>query len=389
LTRLQSLALAIATFATLSRVTACSDRVEVVVRSAPDAAVASATDAARAGAGGGADADAGADTTTPAAGGAGGASAGQGPDGAAGGSGAGGSASAGSADAGDALDAVAPAEAGAACVRDRDCPRPPTPCAVARCSEGTCSAANAKAGTVIPDVPGDCHDVVCDGLGGVSSRPLDENDVPVFENPCVVGTCNKKGVAGSALLVAGTPCQVAGGDKLCDGTGLCVQCLVQSDCGPGLYCQKDHNCGTTPCTDVACGGGCALCELGGRCLQNSDCRSFACDASSMTCVADYCKDHHKDGYESDVDCGGPDPCPRCPLGGACSDAIDCQTQFCDVELKQCVTTGCADHARDGDETDVDCGGPTCAARCASNQFCKTVSDCQPGLRCSGTPLFCN
>jgi hypothetical protein len=243
---------------------------------------------------------------------------------------------------------------------------------------------------VIPDVPGDCHDVVCDGLGGVSSRPLDENNVPVFENQCIVGTCNKAGVAGVARVPAGAPCRLAGGGKLCDGAGTCVQCLAQSDCAPGLHCQRDNSCGPTPCTDVACGGGCPLCDLGGKCQKNSDCISFACDQASLVCISDFCKDHQKDNYESDVDCGGPDRCPRCPTGAACQDPNDCETRFCDVQMHQCVTAafGCTDHAQDGDETDVDCGGPLCPP-CASRKFCKVPSDCLPGLHCSGTPLFCN
>jgi hypothetical protein len=232
--------------------------------------------------------------------------------------------------------------------------------------------------------------VVCDGHGGVSARPFDENDVPVFENQCVAGTCNKVGVAGQAPLVMGTPCHLGGGDKLCDGAGRCVQCLAQTDCAPGLYCQKDHTCGTTPCTDVACGGGCVLCGLGGRCLANSDCASFACDVQALACISDYCKDHHKDGYESDVDCGGTTPCPRCPLGGACTAPLDCATGFCNAISHQCVTAaeGCVDFTIDGAETDTDCGGTTCP-RCARLQFCKDASDCQPGLKCSGNPLICN
>jgi hypothetical protein len=249
---------------------------------------------------------------------------------------------------------------------------------------------NAQAGTVIPDVPGDCRDVVCDGLGGVASRPLDENDVPVFENTCVAGTCNKAGGAGAEPRVAGTPSFVAGGNKVCDGTGHCVQCVLQSDCAAGLYCQRDHTCGTTPCTDVACGGGCMPCALGGRCLANGDCLSFACDTTAMACVADHCQDNHTDGNESDVDCGGGSPCARCPLGATCNIAYDCASQFCDGLSHKCVPAadGCTDHARDGNETDVDCGGPLCPP-CGSNQLCNSNTDCQAGLHCGGSPQRCS
>jgi hypothetical protein len=280
-------------------------------------------------------------------------------------------------------------EAGGACVMDRDCPRPPTPCAVARCSHGACTAANAQAGTIIPDVPGDCHDAICDGLGGVSSRPLDENDVPVYENTCVAGTCDKAGVPGSRPLAAGAACQLGGGGKVCDGAGRCVQCVLQSDCAAGLYCQRDHSCGTTPCTDVACGGGCMPCALGGRCLANNDCSSGVCDTDALACSSDRCKDHHRDGNETDVDCGGGGGCPGCPVGEGCNNYWDCASGFCDGVMHLCVTAaeGCMDHEIDGSETDVDCGGSACGP-CGSGKFCKSSSDCQSGLHCSGSPQAC-
>ena len=357
-------------------VTACRDRVEVVVRpldaAAPEPASGGSSGAGAPGAAG--------------AGEAGAATAGHlGSAGGGGGSGGASSGGGGGADAG--TEAGAPVDAGP-CVTDHDCPRPPTTCAVARCSQGRCTAANAQAGTVVPDVPGDCHDVVCDGLGGVASRPLDENDVPVFENPCMSGTCNQAGVAAAEPLVAGSLCHVAGA-KVCDGAGRCVQCLLQGDCAQGLYCQKDHSCGTTPCTDVACGGGCTPCDLGGRCLANADCLSFACDTAGLSCIADHCKDHHVDGSESDVDCGGGTPCARCAIGAACNYAYDCDSKFCDGLTHKCVPAadGCTDHAADGDETDVDCGGPLCAP-CPQYKFCKVPTDCQTGLHCSGSPQEC-
>jgi hypothetical protein len=376
---------------TLSCLAACRDQVEVVVRSTSDAA---ATGGAATGGTGGRDAGAGSGgasggaTSDAGAGGAtcgGGATGGQGsPVAGAGGAGA----SGGTADAGNVPEAGTSADAGG-CVLDRDCPRPPTPCAVARCDHGLCTAASAKAGTVIPDVPGDCHDVVCDGTGGVASRQLDENNVPVFENGCIAGTCNKVGVAGVENLVAGAPCHLSGGPKVCDGSGRCVDCLVQGDCAAGLYCQWDHSCGTKPCTDVACGGGCMPCDLGGRCLANADCLSYVCDTAALACITDHCLDHHLDADESDVDCGGYNRCARCALGAICREPHDCASGFCNVLTHQCVPAadGCTDHALDGDETDIDCGGTVCPP-CGSTRYCKVATDCQPGLHCSGNPLAC-
>jgi alpha-tubulin suppressor-like RCC1 family protein len=43
---------------------------------------------------------------------------------------------------------------------------------------------------------------------------------------------------------------------------------------------------------------------------------------------------------------------------------------------------CSDMAKNGDETDTDCGGPTCSKRCAAHQTCKVSSDCETEI-CEG------
>ena len=43
---------------------------------------------------------------------------------------------------------------------------------------------------------------------------------------------------------------------------------------------------------------------------------------------------------------------------------------------------CTDGAKDGSETDVDCGGK-CAAKCGSQKGCKSSSDCTSGWPCTG------
>ena len=141
-------------------------------------------------------------------------------------------------------------------------------------------------------------------------------------------------------------------------------------------------------TGVDCGGGkCPQCATGEGCSVDYDCSTQACDAVSSTCVADPCSDHRQDGWETAVDCGGG-LCPGCALGVACGDSWDCASGFCDGVTRTCVSDGCTDHALDGQETDTDCGGPVCAARCPENDFCDTDSDCEPGLTCGGSPREC-
>jgi hypothetical protein len=52
-----------------------------------------------------------------------------------------------------------------------------------------------------------------------------------------------------------------------------------------------------------------------------------------------------------------------------------------------VSNQCVDHRQDGQETDVDCGGPVCNA-CAVGQKCLTNFDCQSGHVCSAGTHTC-
>ncbi len=49
---------------------------------------------------------------------------------------------------------------------------------------------------------------------------------------------------------------------------------------------------------------------------------------------------------------------------------------------------CYDKEHSNDETDVDCGGPTCVARCGLNKKCSTSSDCQDSLYCDKFERIC-
>src|SRR5258708_5751809 len=85
-----------------------------------------------------------------------------------------------------------------------------------------------------------------------------------------------------------------------------------------------------------------------------------------------CTDGIKDGNETDVDCGGPS-CPPCAVGKMCTRGMDCVSGSC-VALV-CAGPTCSDGIQNGLETDVDCGGGTCPT-CANGKKCKVVADCQ-------------
>jgi hypothetical protein len=127
-------------------------------------------------------------------------------------------------------------------------------------------------------------------------------------------------------------------------------------------------------------------------LDGEDHLSFAfgahfAPAPPTTTPAAPCADRVKDGDESDVDCGGTNAaCPRCPGGATCTVPEDCQTGGC--ENGRCRTATCTDGVRDGFEGDVDCGAgcPNCTdgQRCAANPDC-TSNSCTATV---GTPGVC-
>jgi hypothetical protein len=85
----------------------------------------------------------------------------------------------------------------------------------------------------------------------------------------------------------------------------------------------------------------------------SPCTSGAC---AIGPIADPCADRLRDGDETDVDCGGA--CGACGASATCAADADCQSHAC--LSGRCAAPTCGDGVRDGFETGVDCGGP-CAA----------------------------
>jgi hypothetical protein len=87
-----------------------------------------------------------------------------------------------------------------------------------------------------------------------------------------------------------------------------------------------------------------------------------------------CKDGMKDGNETDVDCGGS--CKACANGLHCLHAGDCQSAICANNI--CVGSNCSDGIKNGDETDIDCGGLVCPP-CSDGKTCIRGQDCQSGI----------
>ncbi|HTQ04897.1 MAG TPA: hypothetical protein VMI54_13620 [Polyangiaceae bacterium] len=85
-----------------------------------------------------------------------------------------------------------------------------------------------------------------------------------------------------------------------------------------------------------------------------------------------CSDGTTDSGETDVDCGGSTKCARCATNLHCSANSDCESGFC--KNKICTAPTCADGVKNQDETGKDCGGSSCPP-CADGVTCVTDDDC--------------
>jgi len=82
-------------------------------------------------------------------------------------------------------------------------------------------------------------------------------------------------------------------------------------------------------------------------------------------------DGTKNGDETDVDCGGS-RIEKCADGKGCLEGGDCASGVCKSSV--CAPPGPDDGIKNSDETDVDCGGAK-APKCATGKGCSKHDDC--------------
>jgi hypothetical protein len=202
------------------------------------------------------------------------------------------------------------------CTADGDCDDA-NPCTTDRCDAGSC-VADLLDGEAAPELQtaGDCRLATC--AQGQLASTTDAADLPVDGLSCSDDLCNGD-VPSNPPLAGGTSCDDNGG-AVCDGNGLCVECFSNADCVEPEVCNGGGTigaCGCTPMTTcltlgLTCGGG-------------------GTDECNQPIV---CSNGVKDGDETDVDCGGPQPmlggtCANlCPTGMACVANTDCVSNLC-------------------------------------------------------------
>jgi hypothetical protein len=125
------------------------------------------------------------------------------------------------------------------------------------------------------------------------------------------------------------------------------------ECGRGEQQCGPEGPGQTIWTCVVGDAGCAVWD-----------ESLACRSDVPCCVP--CQ------YEFE--------CPVGAIGDPCQQDTDCAFNACDALLDECTSSQCGDHRQDGQESDVDCGGPVCGG-CAVGQRCQSSFDCWAGHPC--------
>jgi len=235
------------------------------------------------------------------------------------------------------------------------------------------------------------------GTGGMGGTPecVTVTDCPKYEcknaTGCNAGSCvwQNDAMGANVLPQLKGDCKIA----VCDGNGGITfvddpgdvydwmnPCLLKT-CDPSKPAELDPN--VTKCTTAwgAMMGTCdPMLKTCIECSANDECLSNVCHVPSGRCYPATCGDLAKNGMETDIDCGGME-CPACVDGLACIKNADCMGS-CDMGTMKCIAATCTDTARNGDETDVDCGG-SCAdkdsKKCSSGQKCRVPADCQSGV----------
>jgi hypothetical protein len=175
----------------------------------------------------------------------------------------------------------------------------------------------------------------------------------------------------SRLLVSALSCTfVAALVAACSGGS-----TDNSNGGGGGGTDTDAGVITTPTVDGGnCGHNSTPCPTGAKCKTTPDCiKGDVCTGGVCNVPPASCSDGSKDGDETDVDCGGS--CTPCADGKTCSAPTDCIDAVC---TGTCQGPSCTDKLLNGGETGVDCGGPTCP-KCTTGGGCKTAADCDSAV----------
>jgi hypothetical protein len=209
-------------------------------------------------------------------------------------------------------------------------------------------------------------------------------------DPCTVEGC--KGGGNEHVVVAGLPCGI-NGQLQCNANGKCGgctspdQCGISTECAPwvcdgGVCALTSTNPGTPVAQQVP--GDCMRVQCNGKgeeetVVDDIDvpvvvCQIGMCSAGTpSTSPAPEGVECNENGGKA---CDGKGKCVECLSGKDCGMETG---WWCDIKYGTCHR--CDDGLKNGDETDVDCGGYDCFD-CAQGKGCEIKDDCKAGLFCA-------
>jgi len=282
-----------------------------------------------------------------------------------------------------------PCADGEACGRNDDCLS--RVCSGAECAEPSCT--DGVRNDLETDA--DCGGPVCveEGLACALNRHcLVDSDCQSEVCDATLAVCVAQSCSDTRKNQDETDVDCGGSCPGCDADRACE---TAADCADRI-CGEDGLCVLGTCEDevannnegdVDCGGNCPeRCQIGDSCRQGSDCEEGVCaDESPFLCLAPTCEDGVKNGGEIGVDCAGT-CAARCPAGQPCGDATDCLPDHSCNDYGLCEAPNCGDGLLGPDETDIDCGGPECGATCKVGETCLVDLDCVPVIsnKCGAT-----
>ncbi len=197
------------------------------------------------------------------------------------------------------------------------------------------------------------------------------------------GTSSGNASSSGEPIPPGKPGAACEGADDCDDHVCRAQVCVAPTANDGVKNgnESDVDCGRSGAgTDTSA----PLCTTNGVCAAPTDCASFNCVQNA--CVAPTSGDGIKNGNETDIDCGesapGPDTdAPTCADERTCGVAADCQSGVCTDGV--CRVPTATDLVKNGNETDIDCGSAplsdgvvdTGAGPCRDLATCLADDDC--------------
>jgi hypothetical protein len=207
------------------------------------------------------------------------------------------------------------------------------------------------------------------------------------QNPCKLNECKDGSGVVQTPVPDNTQCTASAGEGKCE-SGTCKlapECMRLS-CDANKLCTFEAEVAGNHCV----AGQSPVCDGKGACVPCLESTNKGCEADQLCYALDgklqclACSNGKRDGDETDVDCGGscsrcgPGPCKPCGLGGACSSGVDCKNHICGPKGNVCCEVPCVGVCKSCAQGTGKCEEvPTGTADpgCAADKVCAQGADC--------------